>query len=109
MAKKIKLSHPDVVVEKRILPALYGDVEGDVTFEVLVDGKVVVGKSSIQMLRGGDDLAGSLSVFVSMQELDLAINRARRRRRPSTSYGHDCQTGATLEVLRSLPTDQEDE
>ena len=104
----MKHSHPDVIVEKRILPALYGDVEGDATFEVLVDGKVVVGKGNIQMLKGGDDLADGLSVFVSMQELDLAINRARRRRRPSTLYGEDCQNGVTLEMLRMLQNEQED-
>ena len=35
-AKKIKASHPDVVIEKRILPGFTGD-GGDVSFEILVD------------------------------------------------------------------------
>ena len=35
-AKKIKASHPDVVIEKRVLPGL---PEGEVAFEILVDGK----------------------------------------------------------------------
>lgn len=88
VAKKLKLSHPDVVIEKRILPAKT-DPE-DPTFEILVDSKVVVGKASTQVQSldtSNEDMTGGLSVFVSMQELDLAISKARRRRRPSTLYG----------------------
>jgi hypothetical protein len=97
VAKKLKASHPDVVIEKRILPNV-NDV-GDMTFEILVDGKAVLGKSRKQ--RGMD--ADGKSVFVSMQELDLAITKARRKRRPSTLYGDDSSTaGVRLEMLRRV-------
>jgi hypothetical protein len=90
VAKKIKFSHPDVIIEKRILPSFE-----EATFEIIVDDKVVVGKSSASRQRlgsnskGVEDLTGGMSVFVSMMELDLAITKARRRRRPNTSYGSD--------------------
>ena len=93
VAKKLKQSHPDVVLERLILPAVDhvdSSAAEAATFEVLVDGKVVVGngRSRRQML-GSDDMTHSRSVFVSMQELDLAISRARRKRRPSNLYGDD--------------------
>jgi hypothetical protein len=92
MAKKIKASHPDVIVERRILPPV---VDGEAsTFEVLVDGKVIIGKSRHR--KGGGSSRGvempqntRRSVFVSMSELDLAISRARRKQRPTTAYGGD--------------------
>ena len=97
MAKKVKASYPDVLIEKRILPNV-NDV-GDMTFEILVDGKAVLGKSRKQR---GMDVDGK-SVFVSMQELDLAITKARRKRRPSTLYGDDSSTeGVRLEMLRRV-------
>lgn len=74
-------------------------------FEVMVDGKVIIGKhnTSIQRL-GGDksmpDLTGGLSVFVSMSELDIAISKARRRRRPTTMYGSKEETAIRLDMLR---------
>lgn len=102
VAKKIKASHPDILIEKRILPAILG--VGPI-FEIMVDGKAVVGKNnaSIQAL-GGDktmpDLTGGLSVFVSMSELDVAIGKARRRRRPTTMYGSKEENAVRLEMLR---------
>lgn len=93
VAKKVKASHPDVVIERRILPAV---ADGESTFEVLVDGKVVLGKSRPRKLgRGSDNIqqqGGRRSVFVSMGELDLAISRARRKNRPNTSYGDHHKT-----------------
>ena len=83
VAKKIKASHPDVIIERRILPPVVADANGGgAVFEVLVDGKVVVGKTRSRKPR-------ERSVFVSMQELDVAVSRARRRRRPTTVYGED--------------------
>jgi len=90
VAKKLKASHPDVVIERRILPSAELDGVGgsEATFEILVDGKVVIGKKNrTRRQRVAVDVKRSRSVFVSMQELDLAISRARRRRRPTTTYG----------------------
>jgi hypothetical protein len=99
VAKKLKLSNPDVVLERRILPTV-SDVESEATFEVLVDKKVVVGNGRIRKQKVGNvDTSHGRSVFVSMQELDLAICRARRRRRPSTLYG-ELNNPAGLETLR---------
>jgi len=82
VAKKIKDVHPDVIVERRILPGTGKDQEANIVFEVLVDGKVVIGKlNRVARTRS--------SVFVSMQELGVAISRARRKRRPTTVYGDD--------------------
>jgi hypothetical protein len=90
LAKKLKAAHPDIVVERLILPAVADGNEA--TFEVLVDGKVVMGKSRPRKVtRGVVDMhmIGRRSVYVSMGELDLAISRARRKHRPSTVYGDD--------------------
>jgi hypothetical protein len=93
-AKKIKASHPDVVIEKRILPS----IEGDVNFEILVDDKLVVSNQRNRKQHRGD------SVYVSMQELDLAISKARRKRRPTTLYGSDevstTDAAMRLEILK---------
>ena len=100
VAQKIKLGYPDVVLDKVILPKVDigdGDQNGVPTFEVVVDGKVVVrtpGRKDRSMTN-----SDSLCVYVSMQELDVAISRARRRRRPTTVYGEDAN--ARLEVLKS--------
>lgn len=74
-AKKIKASHPDVLLEKRLIPS----IEGDEIFDILVDGKMVIGNQA--------KAAATRKVFCNMVELDLAISRARRRHRPSTTYG----------------------
>lgn len=88
VAKKLKQSHPDVIVERRILPKAEVEATGEAIFEILVDGKVVVGKNRSRRQRVSRvDMSRARSVFVSMQELDVAISRARRRRRPTTVYG----------------------
>eukprot|EP00568_Trieres_chinensis_P004898 CAMPEP_0183293640 /NCGR_PEP_ID=MMETSP0160_2-20130417/2251_1 /TAXON_ID=2839 ORGANISM="Odontella Sinensis, Strain Grunow 1884" /NCGR_SAMPLE_ID=MMETSP0160_2 /ASSEMBLY_ACC=CAM_ASM_000250 /LENGTH=114 /DNA_ID=CAMNT_0025454789 /DNA_START=471 /DNA_END=812 /DNA_ORIENTATION=+ len=83
----------DVVVEKRVIPPVENSDE--ILFEILVDGKVVIGKGrskkqSVHRSGSGEaSLAGGLSVFVSMEDIDTAIAKARRRRRPSTMYAHN--------------------
>eukprot|EP00977_Amphora_coffeiformis_P019552 scaffold7349_cov173-Amphora_coffeaeformis.AAC.33 len=108
-AKKIKASHPDVILERRqIADMVKEDPGAEPSFEILVDGKVVVGnnKSRSRKKIGNVDLSRSQSIFVSMQELDLAISRARRRRRPATTvYGEvhepaEVQNSLRLEGLR---------
>lgn len=86
MAKKLKQSHPDIIVERRELPVITEDDASAEVFEVRVDGKVVVG-NRLRKLR-----PETRSVYVSMVELDMAISRARRRRRPSTMYGGSSET-----------------
>jgi len=86
-AKKITLANPDVIVERMILPA----VEGESVFEVLVDGRVVIGKGrskwqSVSRNGNGGPANSGMSVFISMQEVNAAIAKARRKRRPSTAY-----------------------
>jgi len=91
VAKKLKASHPDVIIERQILSKMDKNTDADEpTFEIVVDGKVVVGNgkgrprkakiSRMDMLKGR-------SIYVSMADLDLAICRARRRLRPTTVYG----------------------
>jgi hypothetical protein len=99
LAKKLKASHPDIVIERLILPAVADGNEA--TFEVLVDGKVVMGKSRPRKVtRGVVDMhmTGRRSIYVSMGELDLAISRARRKHRPSTVYGDDGRSKANLKA-----------
>lgn len=113
VAKKIKSKYPDVVVEKRILP---NSAEPESSFEVLVDGKPVVGKSGTKRhaRRSGDsDLAGGLSVYVSMEEIDLAVAKARRKRRPNTTVYSQNETeemrrGIRLEVLQKKSLGRDD-
>lgn len=90
-----------MVLERVILPkVVVGESGFDAksvfagsTFEVLVDGKAVVRTAPG---RKGSH-SNEMTVFVSMRELDVAISRARRRRRPSTVYGE----GGDLEDNRS--------
>ena len=100
MAKKIKESYPDVVIDKVILPKVEvgdGDRNDNPTFEVLVDGKLVIRTSGRKdrSLSSTDNIC----VFVSMQEMETAISRARRRRRPSTVYGEG--GNVSLELLKT--------
>jgi len=88
--KKITQSNPDVIIERKILPFLEGESEESSLFEILVDGRVVIGKSrskwqSVSRNVNGPATSG-MSVFISMQEIDAAIAKARRKRRPSTAY-----------------------
>ncbi|GKZ00306.1 hypothetical protein MPSEU_000983500 [Mayamaea pseudoterrestris] len=110
VAKRLKQSHPDVIVERRILPpaahvSSETSMEAEATFEVLVDGTMVVGRTRARRAKVARvDMSRSRSVYVSMQELDVAIARARRRRRPSTTVYGDAaaaQSGAMRkEMLR---------
>jgi len=99
VAKKLKETHPDIVLDKVILPNVEmsdGKPVMAPTFEVMVDGKVViptVGK------KDRDGMGGQI-VYVSMQELDHAISRGRKRRRPSTVYGDD-DSNVRLEMLKA--------
>ena len=112
VAHQIKSAYPDVLLEKRILPPVgSSDAGGDeVIFEVDVDGKAVVGKKKTKMLmvssrdgkkgkngRKGEgskassdtnapDIAGGRAIFVSMEKLDHELSKARKRRRPNTTY-----------------------
>jgi len=112
-AKRIKESFPDVLIEKLILPSKEegGD---DSTFEVLVDGKVVVGKARASRSSGGSaSLAGGLrSVFVSLSGLDAAIAKARRKRRPATTVYSDANStpteGASKSKTASMAADRMD-
>jgi len=81
-AKRIKERHPDVVIEKLILPE--PDEPADRVFAISVDGKVAVGGK--QRSRG-EDGDGHRHVFVSLEELGFAIEKARRKKRPHSSYG----------------------
>ena len=94
IVKKLKASHPDVMIERRILADVEVD-DDEATFEVLVDGRNVLGRGKKQKAV---DMSKSRSVFVSMHELDLAISRARRRRRPSTAYGAGTHPGKSSDV-----------
>lgn len=99
VAKKLKEAHPDIILDRVILPKVeVGDGKAEVapTFEVMVDGKVViptVGK------KDRDGMGGHI-IFVSMQELEVAISRARKRRRPSSVYGED-EGNIRLEMLKA--------
>ena len=110
VAKKLKASHPDVIIERRILPKVpdHGSSSSsneEPTFEIVVDGKVVVGSTG----KGGrprksklsrQDMQKGRSIFVSMSELDIAICRARRKSRPSsTVYGDGAGAGTTATAV----------
>lgn len=99
VAKRIKEAHPDVLIEKRILPKAVDANEGP-TFEVVVDGKVVLprGRSRKQKYSEAADLGPS--VYVSMYEMENAIAKARRRRRPTTLYGDEKEAAVKLRLLR---------
>ena len=85
VAKRVKDQYPDVLIERiELSDNGAGDGSSDPstgyspgTFEVAVDGKIVVRSKRTQ----------TGSIFVSMNEMDAAIARARKRRRPSTVYG----------------------
>ena len=118
VAKRIKEAYPDVLLERVILPKVdigesgfaAGDPYAGSTFEVLVDGKAVV--KTAPAGRKTYNMGGKMTVFVSMDELEIAIGRARRKRRPSTVYGEDGTTGVIetsniprLEALKNKATE----
>mmetsp|Transcript_12950 Transcript_12950/g.16377 ORF Transcript_12950/g.16377 Transcript_12950/m.16377 type:complete len:382 (+) Transcript_12950:45-1190(+) len=96
-AKKIKDSNPDVTVEKRIIPRNEEHKDEDTVFEVLVDNRIVVGKGQCKWQGVTRSASGKdndnkinqvfgMSVYISMQDINEAIAKARRKRRPSTTY-----------------------
>lgn len=121
VASRIKSAHPDVILEKRILPNPAGSDMAESIFEVLVDGKTAIGKKKTKLLKvrtssssssqrneeedddkkvidkneaTDSDIAGGRSIFVSMEKLEQELNKARKKRRPSTMY-------KSKELLRS--------
>jgi hypothetical protein len=104
VAKKLKASFPDVIIERIILPAVDSDDQKggeSATFEVRVDGNVVVGKvKSRKQKVARVDMAHARSVFVSMQEVEYSISRARKRRRPASTYGVGAPRVSRREMLR---------
>ena len=139
VANRVKSAHPDVLLEKRILPRAGSEGGGEAVFEVIIDGKTVIGKKKTRILKvssragsssrssapgdddddgggggkGGDKkdggkrkggdagksggyygegrappdvAAGGRTIFVSMEKLDLELDKARKKRRPSTTY-----------------------
>ena len=112
VASRIKSTHPDVLLEKRILPPSTNDATESI-FEVVVDGKTVIGKKKVKMLKvrasssssssrndneddntstkdkneaTDSDIDGGRSIFVSMEKVEQELIKARKRRRPSTMY-----------------------
>jgi len=94
-AAKIKQLHPDVLIIRDIVTE--GSDEngtgsqnaGKKVFEILVDGKRVAGDKDLNNSRQkGNNMGMNTSgiVFVSMRELDVAINKSRKKRRPNTVY-----------------------
>jgi hypothetical protein len=112
-------------LERRILPKVGSDAGGgEAVFEVLVDGKIVIGKKKTMFLKvssksssssdkgetddndkrsdknnqsGEINFAGGRSIFVSMEKLEQELVKARKKRRPSTMYKNkeDALRGAT--------------
>ena len=106
VAKRIKNDYPDVRVTKDIIPAtasIENDRDDDARFEVVVDGKTIVGNQKKGRRERYGSGRGDVSVFVSISELDLAIKRARRKRRPQTVYGEQANS-LRLEMLRRRPS-----
>jgi hypothetical protein len=125
VADQIKSYHPDVLLERRILPKVGSDAGGgEAVFEVLVDGKIVIGKKKTMFLKvssksssssdkgetddndkrsdknnqsGEINFAGGRSIFVSMEKLEQELVKARKKRRPSTMYKNkeDALRGST--------------
>jgi hypothetical protein len=108
VAKKLKATHPDIIIERKLLPNDNKDTDIDSSsgiFEVCVDTKVIIPRGGSRSSRSGRTKASSgrsvtaqsyygsysssssRSIFVSMHELDTAIARARRKRRPNSTYG----------------------
>lgn len=105
-AKIIKQSFPDILIEKRVLPAVEGDEKG--TFEIQVDGKIVVNNKN---RVNSKEVTGSQNVFVSMDTISSMIAKARRRRRPNTVYEMEKVDGmdaaaVRLEMMRQRSNNQ---
>ena len=132
VANQIKSTHPDVLLENRILPAISSSGGDETIFDVLVDGKLVIGKKKSKMLKvssrsdGGKsdegkgedgakseekkdsnttpDIAGGRSLFVSMELIEQQLHKARKRRRPSTMYKtkEEILRGAAMDMLEGV-------
>lgn len=116
MAKRLKEMYPDVLVERIVTPRPVGvgsgggssggggggNSDSEASFEVVVDGRAVVRLISERRRGGGD---GGTTIHVSMHEVEQAIARARRRRRPSTVYGEEEGTNVRLELLKNKATE----
>ena len=109
VAQKIKEANPDVIVERVMVPHLDEELVEDSVFEIVVDGKVVIGKSQTQFLKvrrsSKDDINNNnvfgMSVYISMEDLNVAISKARKKRRPTTSYvNEDRNKAIRLELLK---------
>lgn len=106
-AAKIKQLHRDVLIIRDIVTE--GSDEngtgsqnaGKKVFEILVDGKRVAGDKDLNNSRQkGNNMGMSTSgiVFVSMRELDVAINKSRKKRRPNTVYESEKILGVSSAV-----------
>lgn len=113
VAQKIKEANPDVIVERVMVPHLDEELVEESVFEIVVDGKVVIGKTQTQFLKvrrsSKDEINNNnvfgMSVYVSMEDLNIAISKARKKRRPTTSYvNEDRNKAIRLELLK----DEED-
>jgi hypothetical protein len=89
VASRLKKRHADILIEKKKLPLV--DSNSNPIFEVLVDGKIVIGAQGStrqeRILAGRVDVDKTQSVFISMEQLGNAIAKARKRKRPTNGYG----------------------
>jgi hypothetical protein len=109
IARKIKQKYPDVIIEKEVIPIGEDDSKEreDIVFDVLVDGKAVVSKSNTKWHHvrrsGKEDIKNNkvygMSIYLSMGDIDAAIAKARKKRRPSTAYSDEIKT-VGLQLLR---------
>lgn len=91
-ASKLKKLHPDLFIQKIPIPMVASSESksADPIFEVLVDGKVIMGGGRTQERHAGRiEVTKTQSIFVSMEQISHAIIKARRKRRPTTLYGDD--------------------
>ena len=110
VAKKITTAFPDVIIDRQILPYKYEESTAeDAVFEVIIDGRMIIGKTRSKwqpVRRNGNDVNNrtfGMSVFVSMDDIETAIVKARRKKRPSsTIYAQDesISAGIRLEGLK---------
>jgi len=112
VAKKITNYNPDVFIKSVVLPVSAekaGDEDPSV-FEVLIEGKTVIGKgrskwqavsrSGSKTSADGNNMANGMSVFISMSEINSAIGKAMRKRRPATVYTQTVVSGGGKTAIR---------
>mmetsp|Transcript_4501 Transcript_4501/g.6860 ORF Transcript_4501/g.6860 Transcript_4501/m.6860 type:complete len:99 (+) Transcript_4501:301-597(+) len=93
------------------MPIVEDNKLDETIFEVLVDSKIVIGKSRSKwqnVRRSGkqeinNNKVYGMSVYVSMEDVNVAIGKARKKRRPATTvYGpEDRARSIGLEMLKS--------